>query len=189
MTSCAKLSDQLHIKLKVAIQVLKTYIVCFINNYYSFWKLTFGHQAKIMYKVRNSILLNWNVFQTVFYMLIEKTSTFVTSIFRTTYRSSSLEVLSKKGVLLHVCCVFTEEYSWSHIFSWIFSCKLCKFFVEQIYRKKPLGDCFCIYESECSRCLVVFTRCKICSKLAIETPKQQNYQLVFIFGTFELKLI
>ena len=39
MTSCAKLSGQLDIKLNIAIQVPKTYIpplLCFINNYYGF---------------------------------------------------------------------------------------------------------------------------------------------------------
>ena len=44
------------IKLKIAIQVPKTYIYHplsrFINNHYGFWKLIFGHQAKVLYKVR-----------------------------------------------------------------------------------------------------------------------------------------
>ena len=28
---------------------------CFLNNHYGFWKLTFGHLAKVMQKVRKSV--------------------------------------------------------------------------------------------------------------------------------------
>ena len=51
------------------------------------------------------------------------------------YRSSSPEVFSEKGVLLQICSIFTEEYSWSHTFAWIFSCKLSKLFVEHFLEK------------------------------------------------------
>ena len=44
------------IKLKIAIQIPKTYtyhpLSRFINNHCGFWKLIFGHQEKVWYKVR-----------------------------------------------------------------------------------------------------------------------------------------
>ena len=107
----------------------------FINSQCGFWKPTFGHQAKVTYKVRKSVY-NIEMYFKQFFTCLERTSTFITSIFRTIYRSSSPEVFSKKGVLLQICSIFTEEYSWSHTFAWMFSCKLSKLFVEQLSWKK-----------------------------------------------------
>ena len=98
-------------------------------------QLIFGYQAKVTYKVRKSVY-NIEMYFKQFFTCLERTSTFITSIFRTIYRSSSPEVFSKKGVLLQICSIFTEEYSWSHTFAWMFSCKLSKLFVEQLSWKK-----------------------------------------------------
>ena len=153
MTSCAKLSSLLYIKLKIAIQVPKTYIYTpsFVFYPQPLWLLN---------KVRKSVYNTEMHFKHLFTCL-ERNSTFITSIFRTIYRNSSPEVFSKKDVLLQICSIFTEEYSWSHTFAWMFTSKLSKSFVEHLSWKTPLGDCFCIYESECSVCMPAFT----CSEL------------------------
>ena len=52
-----------------------------------------------------------------FFNYLEKTSTFITSIFRTIYRSGSPEVFSKNGVLLQICSTFTEEYPFRNAIS------------------------------------------------------------------------
>ena len=96
MTSCAKLSGLLYIKLKIAIQVPKTCIYpslsCFFNNDCGFWKLTFGHQAKVAYKVRKSV---YSIEK--FFTCLERSSIFITFRFRTIYRSSFPEVFSKNA--------------------------------------------------------------------------------------------
>ena len=104
MASCVKrLSD---IKLKIAIQVPKTYIYPplsrFINNHCGFWKLIFGHQAKVSYKVRRG---GYNLemhFRQFFTYIFKPYLVFLTSIFWAIYRSSSPWAFSKKGVLLQV---------------------------------------------------------------------------------------
>ena len=126
-------------------------LLCFINNQCDFWKLTFGHKANVTHKVRKSVYKIEIYFK--FFTCLEKTFIFITPIFRTIYRSKSPEVFSKKGV----CSIFAEEYSWSHAFARLFSCKLSKWFVEHLSWKTPLGDCFCIYESERSICLPAFS--------------------------------
>ena len=118
-----------------------TLLSCFINNHH-------GHQAKVTHKVKKSVY-NIEMYFKQFFICLERTSAFTTSIFRTIYRSSSPD--------LQICSIFTEEYSWRNFFAWMFSCKLSKWFVEQLSWKKALGGCFCIYESECSICLPAFT--------------------------------
>ena len=101
-TFCANLSGLPDKKLKT--QEPKTYITpslsCFINNCYGFWNLTFGHQAKVTYKVRKSVY-NIEMYFKQISTCLEKTSAFITSTFRTIYISSLLEVLSKKRAF---CC-------------------------------------------------------------------------------------
>ena len=107
ITSCAKLSSLLYIKLKIVIQVLKTDmsppLSCFINNDDGLWKLTFGHQAKVTYQVIKSVY-NIEMYLKQFFTCLERTSRFITSIFTTIYRSSSPEVFSKKTF----CCRYVE---------------------------------------------------------------------------------
>ena len=97
----------------IATQIPKTYIyphlLCFFNNHIGIWKRIFGHQVKLTYKVRKSVFIIEMYFKQ-FFTCLERTSTFITSIFRTTYRSSFPEGFSIKGVLLQICSVFTEEY-------------------------------------------------------------------------------
>ena len=97
-------------------------------------KTNLGHQAKVTYKVRKSVF-NIEIYFKQFFTCLERISTFITSIFRTIYRSSSPEVFFEKGVLLQICSIFAEEYSWSHTFAWMFSCKLSKLFVEHFLEK------------------------------------------------------
>ena len=106
---------------------------------------TFGHQAEVTYKVRKSVY-NTEMYFKQFFTCLERTSTFITSIFRTIYRSSSPEVFSKIGVLLQTCSIFTEEYRWSHTFARIFSCKLSKLFVEQLSWKNSGWLLLCIWK-------------------------------------------
>ena len=135
----------MYIKLKIAIQGTKdVYIPTlsrFINNHCSFWKLTFDHQAKVTSEVRKSVY-NIEMDFKQFFTWLETTSVFITYILRTTCRSSSPELFSKKGVLLQICSIFTIEHSCSHTFAWMFSRKLSKLFVEHLFWKTHLGDCF-----------------------------------------------
>ena len=100
MMSCAKLTGLPDIKLKIAIQVRKTYIypplLCFIKYLYGFCKLIFGHQPEILYKVRKC---GYNI-----EMHFKRFFTYLgrNSIFRTIHTSSSAYVFSKKGVLLQI---------------------------------------------------------------------------------------
>ena len=52
--SCAKSGELPDIKLKIAIQVPKTYVYSLFRvlSTLRFWKLIFDHQAKVSYKVR-----------------------------------------------------------------------------------------------------------------------------------------
>ena len=153
MTSCAKLRGLLYRKLKIAIQVPKTYIYplfCVLSTttlVSKNWPL--ATKRKGTYKGRKSVY-NIEMYFKQFFTSLKRTSTFITIIFRALYRSSSPEVFSEKGVLPQICSIFTEEYSWSHTFAWMFSCKLSKLFVEHLSWKAPLGDCFCLYKSGCS---------------------------------------
>ena len=63
----------------------------FINKHYGFWKLTFGHQVKVTYKVRKSVY-NIEMHFKQFFTYLERTSTFITSIIRTIYWTNSPEV-------------------------------------------------------------------------------------------------
>ena len=94
MTSCTK----------IAIEKPKTYIcntplLCFINNNHT------SGLAKIMFKVRRGFLH----------------AQYFTCLWRTyvknVYRRSSPEVFSKKGILLQICCIFTEEYPYRSVIS------------------------------------------------------------------------
>ena len=48
---------------------------CFIINHYRFWKLTFGHQAKVIQKVTKSVY-NIKRYFRQFFTVLEGTSTF-----------------------------------------------------------------------------------------------------------------
>ena len=61
-----------------------------------------------------------------FFTFLETISTFIISLFRAIYRSSSPDVFTKKGVLLQVRSIFTKEYP-CETFAWMFSCKLAKY--------------------------------------------------------------
>ena len=56
---------------------------CFINNHYDFWKLTFGHHAKVTQKVWKSVY-NIKRYFKQFFTFLERTSTFIISQFRAT---------------------------------------------------------------------------------------------------------
>ena len=45
-----------------------------------------------------------------FFDSLERTFTFITSIFRMIYRSSYQDRFSEKSVLVQICSIFTEEY-------------------------------------------------------------------------------
>ena len=103
MTSCAKLRGLLYRKLKIAIQVPKTYIYplfCVLSTttlVSKNWPL--ATKRKGTYKGRKSVY-NIEMYFKQFFTSLVRTSTFITSIFRGIYRSNSQKVFSKKGVLL-----------------------------------------------------------------------------------------
>ena len=103
MTSCAKLRGLLYRKLKIAIQVPKTYIYplfCVLSTttlVSKNWPL--ATKRKGTYKGRKSVY-NIEMYFKQFFTSLVRTSTFITSIFRAIYRSNSQKVFSKKGVLL-----------------------------------------------------------------------------------------
>ena len=127
-------------------------------------KTNFSPSSETRIKSSKKCLYYLNVFQTVFTCL-ERTSTFITSILRTIYRSSFPELFSIKGVLSCRYVAYLQknthakvwfQYIWSHTFAWMFSCKLSKLFVRLSW-KAPLSDCFCVYKSECCILLLAFT--------------------------------
>ena len=61
-----------------------------------------------------------------FFNFLERTSTFIISLFRVIYRSSSSDVFTKKGFLLQVRSIFTEEFP-RGTFAWMFICKLSNY--------------------------------------------------------------
>ena len=97
---------------------------CFINNHDSFWKLNFGHQAKVTQKVRKSAY-NIKRYLKQFFTFLEKTSAFIISLLRAIYRSSYPDIFTKKGILLQVRSIITEEYPCG-TFVWMLYCKLSK---------------------------------------------------------------
>ena len=60
------------------------------------------------------------------FTFLERTSTFIISLLSVIYRSSSPDVFIKKGVLLHLGSIITEEYPCG-TFPWMLSCKLAKY--------------------------------------------------------------
>ena len=123
-TSCTKLSGIPEIKLKVKFRYQRRTLdsfSCFSNNHYGF----FDHQAKGTQKVRKSVN-DIKMYFKQFFTFLERTFTFRISLFRATYRSSSPDAFTKKGVLLQVRSIFTEEYPCG-TFAWMFSCKLSKY--------------------------------------------------------------
>ena len=90
MKSWAKLSSLLDIRLKIAVQIPKTYIYPSFVFYQQLLKTNISDQAKVLYKVRKSGY-NIEMYFKQFFTCLERTSTFIiASIFRTIYRSSSL---------------------------------------------------------------------------------------------------
>ena len=61
-----------------------------------------------------------------FFTFLERTSTFIISLFRAIYRSSYPDVFTRKCVLLQLRSIVTEEYPCG-TFACIFSCKLSKY--------------------------------------------------------------
>ena len=61
-----------------------------------------------------------------FFTFLERTSTFIISLFRVIYRSKSPDVFIKKGFLLQLRSIITEEYP-CRTFPWMLSCKLAKY--------------------------------------------------------------
>ena len=109
--------DSLPLRLQLRYQRrIYTPFFVFFNNHIVIWKLIFGHQVKLTYKVRKSVFITEMYFKK-FFTCLERTSTFITSIFRTIYRSSFPEVFSIKGVLLQISSIFTEEYSCKSVIS------------------------------------------------------------------------
>ena len=80
-------------KLKIAIQVPKTYIYpplsCFINNLYSFWKLIFGHQVRKSIKLEKVVIILKRISNSFFIYIFRTILRFRNSIFRMIHRSSS----------------------------------------------------------------------------------------------------
>ena len=93
---------------------------CFINKHYGFWKLIFAHQAKVTQKVTKSVY-NIKMYFKQFFTFLERTSTFITSLFRAIYRSSYPDVFTKKGVLLKVVFLFEAFSGWLllYILKWM----------------------------------------------------------------------
>ena len=60
-------------------------------------KVTFGHQTKVSQKVRKM-----KMYFKLFFIFLERTSTFIISLFRALYRSSSSDAFTKKDILLQV---------------------------------------------------------------------------------------
>ena len=93
------------------------------------------------------------------------------------YRNSSPDVFSKKGVLLQIFSICTEQYPCQKDFNkvevmllhgcspvnWLSICSTP-------FLKNTLGDCFCIYGSEYNRCLTAFA----CSNLKKNYNPRQN---------------
>ena len=90
---------------------------CFINNRYGFWKLTFGHQVKVKQKVRKSVY-NIKRYFKQFFTFLERTSTFIISLFRTIYRGSYPDVFTKKSFLLQVVLLFKAFSGWLLLYVW-----------------------------------------------------------------------
>ena len=68
MTSCVKLSGLLDIKLKISIQIPKTYTYCLFRVL----STPFEHQAKVTFKVRKLKVSVYNIeMYSVFYLLRE----------------------------------------------------------------------------------------------------------------------
>ena len=61
-----------------------------------------------------------------FFTFLERTFTFIISLFRAICRSSSPDVINKKGVLLQVRSICKEEYPCG-TFAWMFSRKMAKY--------------------------------------------------------------
>ena len=80
---------------------------CFINDHYRLWKITICHQAKVTQKVRKKVS-NIKMYFNQFFILLERTSTFIIFLFRVIYRSSSPDVFTKNGVLLLLRSIATE---------------------------------------------------------------------------------
>ena len=163
----------------------------FFNNHYGFWKPTFVHQVNVTYKVRKRVY-NIEMYFKQFFTWLKRTSTFITALFRTLYRGNSPNVFSKKGALLQICSILTEEYPCRSVISIMLKSHFCivalqqtvQIFTEHLSWKTPLGDCFSTNESEYRICQSAFTcsrlkwktrtRFKICSKLIPKTPERQS---------------
>ena len=104
---------------KIATQIPKTYIYplfCVFQQPHCHLKTNLWPPVKLTYKVRKSVFITEMYFKK-FFTCLERTSTFITSIFRTIYRSSFPEVFSIKGVLLQTSSIFTEEHSCKSVIS------------------------------------------------------------------------
>ena len=64
---------------------------------------------EVLYKVTRGGY-NIEIYFKQFFTCLERTSTFINSVFRAIYKSSSRYVLSEKSVLLQIRSIFTEEY-------------------------------------------------------------------------------
>ena len=126
------------------LQLLKTSLWPPSENTYKFWQSVYN--IKTYFKQ--------------FFTCLERTSTFITSMFRTIYRSSSPDVFSKKDVqlsevtLLHKC----SPVNWLNIRGTPFLKATSGWLLLHIWKW-----------------IKTRTRCKLCSSLTIKTPEQRNW--------------
>ena len=98
---------------------------------------------------------------------------FLTSVFKTIYRSSSPQVLYKKGVLLQICSIFIKEYTCrsvismklSYTFAWMFFCKLSKY-SQNTFLEKHIWVTASVY--------MKVNTAYDCRHSLVQTPERQN---------------
>ena len=86
-----------------------------------------------------------------FFNFLERTSTFIISLFRVIYRSSSSDVFNKKGILLQVRSIFTEEFICG-TFAWMFSCKLSNY-LHNVFLEKHFWMTASVYMKANTACV------------------------------------
>ena len=114
--------------------------------------------VKVTQKVRKSVYNIKRCFKQ-FFTFLERTSTFIIALFRAIYGSSYPDVFIKKAFCYRYVAYFQRN---THA-ELLHGCSPvnCLNIRRTPFLKTPLGDCFCIYESEYSMCLPAFT----CSEL------------------------
>ena len=152
--SCTKLSGLTKYCNSVTKDAHIHLLSCFINNHYGFRKLTFGHQANVTQKVRKSVYNSKRYFKQ-FFTFLERTSTFIISLFRANAEAVILTFLLKKAF----CYMYVAYLHGNSHAELLHGCSPVNYLNirRTPFLKTPLSDCFCIYESEYIICLRALT--------------------------------